>query len=68
KILDSLSKKKVQLRKVIEKIEKIYQEGCCKMPFNWKFILEKGIFHLKTEIKHLNELSQLVKRQKTHDR
>lgn len=68
KILDSLSKKKEQLRKVIEKIEKIYQEGCCKMPYNWKFILEKGISHLKTEIKHLNELSQLVKRQKTQDR
>ena len=64
KILDSLSKKKVQLRKVIEKIEKIYQEGCCKMPFNWKFILEKGIFHLRVDIKHLDELIRLVKRQK----
>ncbi|MDP3025722.1 MAG: PadR family transcriptional regulator [candidate division Zixibacteria bacterium] len=64
KILDALSKKKGQLRKVIERIEKIYQEGCCKMPYNWKFILEKGIYHLKVEMKHLDELARLVKRQK----
>ena len=64
KILDALSKKKGQLRKVIERIEKIYQEGCCKMPYNWKFILKKGIYHLKVEMKHLDELARLVKRQK----
>jgi len=64
KILNSLSKKKEQLRNVVDRIEKIYQEGCCKMPFNWKFILEKGIYHLKVEIKHLDELMRLVKRQK----
>jgi DNA-binding PadR family transcriptional regulator len=65
KILDSLSKKKEQLHKVVERIERIYQEGRCKMPFNWKFILEKGIFHLRVSIKHLDELMRLVKRQKT---
>lgn len=64
KILDSLSKKKEQLRKVVERIERIYQEGCCKMPYNWKFILEKGIFHLRVSIKNLDELMRLVKRQK----
>jgi len=64
KILNSLSKKKEQLRKVVDRIEKIYREGCCKMPFNWKFILEKGISHLRVEIKHLDELIRLVKRQK----
>jgi len=64
KILNSLSKKKEQLRNVVERIEKIYQENYCKMPFNWKFILEKGIFHLKVTIKHLDELMRLVRRQK----
>jgi DNA-binding PadR family transcriptional regulator len=64
KILNSLSQKKEQLRKVVDRIEKIYQEGCCKMPFNWKFILETGIFHLRASIKNLDELMRLVKRQK----
>jgi DNA-binding PadR family transcriptional regulator len=64
KILDSLSKKKEQLHKVVERIERIYQDGCCKMPYNWKFILEIGIFHLRVSIKNLDELMRLVKRQK----
>jgi DNA-binding PadR family transcriptional regulator len=64
KILAALSEKKEQLRKVVGRIERIYQEGCCKMPFNWKFILEKGIFHLRVSIKNLDELMRLVKRQK----
>jgi DNA-binding PadR family transcriptional regulator len=65
KVLDSLSKKKEQLRHVEERIEKIYQDGCCKMSYNWKFILEMGIFHLRASIKNLDELMRLVKRQKT---
>lgn len=64
KILGALAKKKEQLRKVVDRIEKIYQEGCCKMPYNWKFILEKGISHLKVEIKHLDELTKLVRKHK----
>ncbi|HVP36793.1 MAG TPA: PadR family transcriptional regulator [Terriglobales bacterium] len=64
KILDALSEKKEQLRKVVERIEKIYQEECCKMSYNWKFILETGIFHLRASIKNLDELMRLVKRQK----
>jgi DNA-binding PadR family transcriptional regulator len=64
KILNSLSKKKEQLRKVINKIQKLYKAECVKMPFNWKFIVEKGVFHLKLQIKHLNELIGLVKKHK----
>ncbi len=62
KILTSLSKKKDQLRRVLKRIQEIYKNGCVKMPFNWKFILEKGIFHLKEDIKHLDELIKLVRR------
>jgi DNA-binding PadR family transcriptional regulator len=68
KILDSLSKKKEQLGKVIKRIQKLYRDECGRMPFNWKFIVEKGIFHLKVDIKHLDELIGLVRRYKTHNK
>lgn len=68
KILDALSKKKEQLRGVIQRIKKICRDRCDKMPFNWKFLLEKGIFHLKMEIKHLDELASLVKKYRTDKR
>ena len=61
KILVSLSKKKEQLGKVIRRIEKIYCEEHRDVPFNWKFLLEEGILHLKTHIKMVDKLIIQVK-------
>jgi DNA-binding PadR family transcriptional regulator len=64
KIISALSKRKEQLKKVIQRIEKIYRDRRDKMPFNWKFMLGKGIYYLQLEIRHLNELMRLVKKYK----
>jgi DNA-binding PadR family transcriptional regulator len=64
KILNALSKRREQLKKVIQRIKKIYRDGGDKMPFNWKFMLGKGIYYLRLEIRHLNELMRLVKKYK----
>lgn len=64
KILDSLSHKKKKLYKVILTIQKLCGKECKKMPFNWKFILERGVSHLKLDIKLIDKLASQVKRYK----
>jgi DNA-binding PadR family transcriptional regulator len=68
KILECLSQKKKQLHQVIHRIQKMCGNGCKKLPFNWKFILEGGISHLKLEIKYIEKMINHVKNLKMRKR
>jgi DNA-binding PadR family transcriptional regulator len=65
RILECLSQKKSKLRKVILRIQKLYGDEGKEIPFNWKFILERGVSHLKLDIKLIDKLAEQVKRFKT---
>lgn len=61
KILSSLNQKKKQLHKVIKRIQELCGNNCEGIPFNLKFILERGISHLKLDIKLIDKLISQVK-------
>jgi DNA-binding PadR family transcriptional regulator len=61
KVLSSLAQKKRQLHKVIKKIQGLCGNNCEEIPFNLEFILERGISHLKLDIKLIDKLANQVR-------
>lgn len=68
KVLDSLSKKKEHLHNIIHRVKKLYHEVHKDVPFNWRFIFQEGVSHLKTHIELVEKLMGQVKRYKTFEK